>query len=363
MAVTDRTHTKTGTETSRRRNGRNRNGSNVSRVTVRSSAKNRTQSPNNNGASKSGNGTGTSQAEKKKARRRPKTIYVKTVRSRANAHTDKRRNLLVRDLAPARLPLWRESFLGVDWLRLHASKVYYGFGIPHGTGAPVVLVPGFMTTDTYLIELYTWLVRIGYKAYLSKIGRNADCPHILANNLVHTVHKAHRETRKPVHLIGHSLGGVIARNASVRVQDQLASVIALGAPIRGIRVHPMMLYMHDLVHKKIHLSQYAKPLDRRPQSRECFRATCRCSFAQTWRTPLPEEVPFTSVYTKKDGVVDWKVCKSRRPTANFEVSGTHCGLAFNAEAYQVIAERLHWAEELGQRGKSKAKKSKRNGKR
>jgi pimeloyl-ACP methyl ester carboxylesterase len=334
----------------------------VSTVTLE---KERSSSKNGNGATKqkSQGGKRAAPGKTKKTKRRPKTVHVRSVRSQANQQTVKGRNLLVRDLAPARLPLWRESFTGIDWLRLHASKVYYGFGIPHGTGAPVILVPGFMTTDSYLIELYAWLVRIGYKPYLSKIGRNADCPHILANNLVHTVHKAHRETRKPVHLIGHSLGGVLARNASVRVQDQLASVIALGAPIRGVRVHPMMLYMHDLVHKKIHLSQYAKPLHLRPQSRECFRATCRCSFAQTWRTPLPDDIAFTSIYTKKDGVVDWKVCKSRRPDANFEVTGTHCGLAFNPESYQVIAERLHWAEEMleHRKAKGKRKKRKRNG--
>jgi hypothetical protein len=55
------------------------------------------------------------------------------------------------------LPLWREAFTGIDWLALKASPVFYGLGIPRGDNSPVVLIPGFMGNDWYLLELYFWL--------------------------------------------------------------------------------------------------------------------------------------------------------------------------------------------------------------
>lgn len=54
---------------------------------------------------------------------------------------------------------------------------------PHGDGAPVVLVPGFMGNDYYLYEMYFWLKRIGYHPYMSNIGVNADCLNLLIGKL------------------------------------------------------------------------------------------------------------------------------------------------------------------------------------
>ena len=53
-----------------------------------------------------------------------------------------------------------EALVGLDWLRLRTSAVYWGIGVPQGSGAPVVLVPGFLGTDRYLMEMFHWLRRI-----------------------------------------------------------------------------------------------------------------------------------------------------------------------------------------------------------
>src|SRR5687768_14555146 len=116
-----------------------------------------------------------------------------------------------KDRITVKRPILREVFWGVDWLSLRASRVYYGFGAPRGDGSAVVLIPGFLGTDYYLTELYLWLRRIGYKPYMSKIGWNADCLDKLGRRLIETVARAEAQTGKPVHLIGHSLGGILAR--------------------------------------------------------------------------------------------------------------------------------------------------------
>src|SRR5690349_1042591 len=124
------------------------------------------------------------------------------------------------------LPIWSELLVGVELFFLRISPVYWGCGVPRGDGSAVVLIPGFMGTDLYLGPFRSWLRRIGYETYYSGIGLNAECPNLLIRQRLNaTVEKAHRATRKRVHLIGHSLGGVLARATASQMPARVASVI------------------------------------------------------------------------------------------------------------------------------------------
>jgi hypothetical protein len=71
----------------------------------------------------------------------------------------------------------------------------------------------------------------------------------------------------------------------------------------------------------------------------CLTATCRCRFAHDYAAAFPPEVPLTSIYSRDDGVVWWEACTV--PYARcVEVSGSHVGLAFNAQAYLAVARAL-----------------------
>src|ERR1700757_1903945 len=88
-------------------------------------------------------------------------------------------------------PLWTEALFGAEILLLHATPVYYGFGVPRGNGSGVVIIPGFLGTDLYLTELHGWLERIGYRPYFSGIGINAECPNLLIQrHLSDTIQRA-----------------------------------------------------------------------------------------------------------------------------------------------------------------------------
>ncbi len=230
-------------------------------------------------------------------------------------------------------PILREALWGVDWLSLRASAIYYGFGAKRGDGSAVVLVPGFMGTDYYFGELYFWLWRIGYKPYLSGIGWNADCLDKLGKKLVATIEKAEDKTGKPVHLIGHSLGGILARSAAVQRPEMVRSVIALGSPFRGIRSHPAVMKTANQVRARI----LRETSNERP---ECFGGGCDCETVRAWDTYFPAEIRQTAVYTETDGIVDWQVCVDDEPTNNYKVSGTHVGLVVNPQVYRIIADRL-----------------------
>jgi triacylglycerol lipase len=233
------------------------------------------------------------------------------------------------------LPIWHEMLVGIEMVYLRLSPVYWGFGIPRGDGSAVVVVPAFLLTDLYLAEFRSWIDRIGYRAYVSGIGMNAECPNLLIQHrLTATIEKAYKETGRKVHLVGHSLGGVIARAAASQMPDRIASVITLGAPFRGVAVHQSILRAAQLVRGDI--------LKRHGESvlPACYTAGCTCNFLESLVVKLSKSVMQTAIYTKSDGIVDWKVCRTGNPEVDFEVSATHIGMAFNAMVYDVVAHRL-----------------------
>jgi pimeloyl-ACP methyl ester carboxylesterase len=220
-------------------------------------------------------------------------------------------------------------------LLLRAAPAYYGIGVPRGDGSGVLVIPGFLGTDLYLMEMYSWLRRIGYKPYFSGIGLNAECPNLLIKRRLNdTIDQARSETGRPVHLIGHSLGGIIARSAASQRPNEIASVITLGSPFRGTVVHSRVLKAAEIVRARILNTHGPGVLP------DCYTGRCTCNFLDSLKRDLPNTMLQTAIYTKTDGVVDWQYCITDDPTRDFEVPGTHIGLAFNPTVYDIIASRL-----------------------
>ena len=245
------------------------------------------------------------------------------------------RNSIRDDFAEADISIWTEAFFGAEMLLLHMSPVYYGLGIPKGDRSGVVVIPGFLGTDLYLSHLHSWLGRIGYRAYFSGIGLNAECPNLLIQrHLAETMEQALDETGRPVHLVGHSLGGIIARSVAAQRPRDVASVIMLAAPFRGNVAHKSILHAAEVVRRRIIDEHGSKVLP------SCYTARCTCDFLGSLRRTVPSSIRETAIYTKNDGVVDWRYCRTEDPAVDLEVSGTHVGLAFNPAVYKIIATRL-----------------------
>jgi triacylglycerol lipase len=235
----------------------------------------------------------------------------------------------------ADITIWKEALFAADLLLLHASPVYYGLGIPRGDRSAVVLVPGFLGTDAYLTQLHSWLGRIGYRPYFSGIGINAECPNLLIQRKLNdNIDRALSETGEKIHMIGHSLGGVITRAVAAQRPDDVASVITLASPFRGAVIHPTILRVADSVRKHI-LQEHGPGV-----LPSCYTGRCTCDFVSSLRGKLPPSLIETAIYTRHDGVADWRYCMTGDPSNDFEVPGTHIGLAFNASAYAIVARRL-----------------------
>jgi triacylglycerol lipase len=239
------------------------------------------------------------------------------------------------DHVEADIPIWTEALFGVDVLLLHASPVYYGLGVPHGDESAVILIPGFLGSDRYLTRLHLWLTRIGYRPYLSGIRLNAECPNLLIQRLLtDTLERALNETGRKVHIIGHSLGGMIARSIASQRPSDITSVITLASPFRGTVLNHAVLRAAEAVRKNI-LEQHGQEV-----LPACYTARCTCDFLNHLRCEIPSSVAETAIYTRDDGIVDWRYCRTENPDVDFEVPGTHIGMVFNASVYTILANRL-----------------------
>jgi pimeloyl-ACP methyl ester carboxylesterase len=246
-----------------------------------------------------------------------------------------RRRPRPKEIEPVHQPVWQEWLAGVELAFLQISPVYWGYGIPHGDGSAVVLVPGFLGTDLYLTQFAVWLRRIGYKAFYSGIPLNADCPNLLIQrNLVSAINQANQATQGKIHLIGHSLGGSLARAAAAQMPHRVASVITLGAPIRGIGARASVMSAADLVRRQI-LERHGRGV-----LPNCYTARCTCEFFESLRDDFPKSVRQTAIYTKTDGILDWRVCQTGKPGVDVEVSSTHIGMVFSPLVYSIVAHRL-----------------------
>ncbi len=234
---------------------------------------------------------------------------------------------------------WWGNHLGelrwqAEWARLLVDPVYHGAGVQRGDGAPVVLVPGFMAGDVTLAVMRGWLERMGYDAHGCGMVANVDCSDRTADRLHDHVVALHASTGRRVTVIGHSRGGHFAKALARRDPERLAAAISIGAGLDS----PFDISAPTRAAVRAVRAIHAQTSDRVARN-GCFTETCRCRFTTDYAGPTPDEVPFTSIYSKGDGVVRWRACVV--PYARcVEVTGSHVGLAFNRKVYAELGRTL-----------------------
>lgn len=236
--------------------------------------------------------------------------------------------------AAVRIPIWREGRIAVEQVALRRSPVFRGEGIPHGDGAPVLLIPGFLAGDPSLTTMARWLKRIGYRPCRGHMRLNVDCTSRALDRLEAELAELAAEHGRTVTIVGQSRGGAMARLLAVRRPDLVAGIVTLGSPLtRQLAVHPLVRAQVTLVGL---LGSLRVP---GLFSHGCGFGAC-CAEARTQATgPFPAGVPFTSIYSRSDGIVDWHACLD--PAAeHVEVHASHLGMSANAEAFAAVAHAL-----------------------
>lgn len=180
--------------------------------------------------------------------------------------------------------------------------------VPRGDGHPVLVIPGYLGSDTHTIILRRYLSSRGYKTHGWLQGTNRG---LSAAGGIETLHARlsevfTRHDERKVSVIGWSLGGIFARRLAGIAPDKVRQVISLGSPIGA---------MTD------------------------------------YRT-----VPTTAIYSRTDSIVPHQIATEPETlfSENLEVVSSHAGLVVNPQVLYLLGQKLSQPEGQWQPLKSRA---------
>lgn len=199
---------------------------------------------------------------------------------------------------------------------------------------PVLLVPGFMAGDSSLLLLSRHLRRLGYRTYRSTMHANVGCTQDASTALEQRVEGIAVRRNRKVTLVGHSLGGLLARGVASRRPDLVDGVVTMGSPLLAPGAVHRVLALDIALVVALRRVGVASMM-----GRDCTSGDCaRLSWEQS-QEPLHPDVAFTSIFSRRDGVVDWRSCLA--PGAStVEVTSSHLGMAVDPEVRDVVAATL-----------------------
>jgi triacylglycerol lipase len=232
-------------------------------------------------------------------------------------------------------PLWRESRIGLEWAALRRSDVFRGVGVPAGDGRGVLLIPGFLAGDGSLATMTQWLRAAGYHTKRAGIRSNVACSELACARLEERLECLAERTGQRAVIVGQSRGGLLAKVLGARRPDLVAGVVTLGAPVVSqLSVHPFVL-----AHVGVVAALGSGPVPGLI-SWNCLRGECCARFREALADRVPPEVGYVALYSRSDGIVDWRSCLDPAADACVEVRASHCGMALNAGAYRALARAL-----------------------
>jgi pimeloyl-ACP methyl ester carboxylesterase len=196
---------------------------------------------------------------------------------------------------------------------------------PRGDGHPVLTLPGFLASDLSMRPMRRYLRELGYDAYGWKMGRNIGGVSRMRAALIDRLAEIHTATGRKVSIVGWSLGGVYARDLALQAPQMVRSVVTLGSPFAGdVRATNAT---------RLYEALSGEAVEDQSELRKAIAGD------------LP--VPASSIYSRTDGVVNWKTCllNPSDTAENIEVHlASHIGLGVNAAALWAVADRLAQTE-------------------
>lgn len=195
--------------------------------------------------------------------------------------------------------------------------------LPTGDGHPVLILPGLAATDRSTAPLRGLQRHLGYWVHGWRLGRNIGPVAGINESLKARVDDIYQRHNRTISLIGWSLGGIYARELAKARPGAVRQVITLASPFAG---HPQASNAARLYQRLSGMtpSEAVRQRDTRPAP----------------------PVPCTAIYSRSDGVVNWRGCiEAPGPNReNIAVPASHCGIAHHPLAVIAIADRLALAE-------------------
>lgn len=191
-------------------------------------------------------------------------------------------------------------------------------GAPRGRRQPVLALPGHSSSDAATAPLRAYLGWLGYDTRGWGMGTNHGDVQALLPEVEAAVERHASSSGSPVHLIGWSLGGVLAREVARDRPDLVAQVITYGTPVVGGPTFTLAASSYGPAQVQAIAEQAAE------------------------RTSVPISVPVTAFFSRRDQVVSWRACidPDNDHVDHVEVGSTHIGLGMDPDVWLGITRRL-----------------------
>ena len=205
---------------------------------------------------------------------------------------------------------------------------------PPRVAEPVLLVPGFLAGDSSLGPMSRTLRHEGFRTYRADIRANVGCTLSAAAQLEERLEEIAQRRGSRVRIVGHSLGGMLARGVAAKRPDLVAGIVTMGSPMLAPGAHHVSLARSvDLL---VRLNRAGM---RGLMAEDCVAGLCAQESFDQARAPLPEGVDFTAIYSRRDGIVDWRACVDPAACA-VEVRSSHVGMAFDPVVISAVSAAL-----------------------
>ena len=186
-----------------------------------------------------------------------------------------------------------------------------------GPNREVLVLPGWMAGDGSTAVLRAALSRDGHRVRGWGLGRNTGDAPSRMRDVTDLVQQRAQATGSQLDLVGWSLGGVIAREVARRAPEAVRRVITLGTPLHG-------------PHFTSFAALFVDDLDEAARERIARRRAA------------PPSVPVTVIWSRRDGIVQWRAQQDRdNPWAeHVEVGSTHIGMTLDPDVLDVLRDRV-----------------------
>lgn len=191
-----------------------------------------------------------------------------------------------------------------------------------GAGRPVLVLPGFHSSDPVSKPLRSHLQRRGWETYGWGLGTNHGLTDAVVDGVLARFDEVYGDHQEPVSLVGHSFGGLLARWLAQQRPEHVRQVVTLGSPWRPEGERTRTTRMFERSRRTHGLSARAEAV------------------VDELREPLL--VFSTAIWSRTDGIVPWRGCAldDGPTTENIAVASSHVGLVANPLALAVLTDRL-----------------------
>lgn len=226
-------------------------------------------------------------------------------------------------------PVLLEARVPFEHRNLRRSPLWRGVGIPEGFGRPLLIIPGFLAGPRSTTSLARVLAAAGWAVETASVGRNSGPAYVGVDAASADLQRMFERAGQPVTIVGHSRGGQFARVLAVRYPATVRQVIAVGSPL--LLKYPEFAAVKvpaELLDRGWRAGAFGEVHPDRELEVDLDRSAT-----------FPVGIDFVSIYSRSDGIVDWRSCIDG-VALPIEVVASHRGLVKGVPGVRAIAVAL-----------------------